>query len=230
MRDLNFATPLCDQLMNEVRSSNTDLDRERDNQINILKKSIQYNVDNYNVHTKTQAHFQLPFWESYEPQIVQVACGSIDKTTSNVLHNDYFQEINDWDQRERYVQPKSNLFFGNIDAKLQAPDNDVYFCLAALAAPVEQTISPARLVNPEVFKLSGNAYFDGKFVGAKLKQIPTAILVVSTMKVSSNTNKGTVRIGSVATCNGAEALPLEPDEFDQYGNAKSATGVLWGTR
>ncbi len=212
-RDMVFATPLASLLLDEARSSTTDLDKARLLQIQMIKATIKYQVNNYNVNTKVAAHFLLPWWSSYEPQIYQVTCGTILNTSSNVLHNNFFPDLNDEDTRNRYIQPKSNLYNGTIDARLPAPDSDLSFKLTSLSAPVDQTIAPARLVNPEMFKPMANVYENGKYVDTPMPQIPTAIQVFAKMKVASNSNKQDMIVGSVAACNGAVPLPATNEEL-----------------
>jgi hypothetical protein len=208
-RDLYFCSPLAQQLLDEARSSNSDIDKARQDQIAQLRKTIRYTVDNYNLHTRSGAALMLPWWQSYDPQVVQVTCGYIDGVSSNVLHNDVFPDLNDWDKdhREVYVQKKSNLYLGNINAKLPDQDNDVPFNLCSLPAPVETTIAPARLCNPEVFKPTGDIFADSKYPSTKILQIPCAVQVKAVMEVNGASNRGKVLVGSVAAANGAIPMP-----------------------
>jgi len=230
-RDLYFCQPLTQQLLDESRSSNVDLEKTRVQQIDMQRQTMRFQVNNYNVKTSNAAHFYLPWWHSFEPQIVQITPGYIANTATNVVHNNFFVALNDWDERERYIQPKSNLYMANINARLMSPDNDVDFKLAALPAPVEQTTSPARLVNVEVFKPFANLLDkEGKLLPNPIAQIPSAVQVSATMKVATDANKGQVRISSAAACSGAGQLPPPPDEFGLYGGGPNgiANKNLWG--
>jgi hypothetical protein len=201
--DLYFCSPLAQQLLYEARSSADDIEKERENQIEIAKAALHYQVDNYNVNTKNAPQLHLPWWQSYDPQIYKVNLGSIAGVTSNVVHNDVFQPLTDYDTLQRhYVQKKSNLYFGNISAKLPEPDTDLDFKLTSLPAPVETTVAPARLANGEMFTPAGTIFAEGKYVPANFDQIPTAVQVLATMKVSSANNKSELLVSSVAACNG----------------------------
>jgi hypothetical protein len=211
--DLYFCSPLAQQLLNEARSSADDVDKERQQQIEVAKAALHYQIDNYNVNTKNQPQLHLPWWQSYDPQILQVNLGSIAGVTSNVVHNDVFQPLTDYDLIDRkYVQKSSHLYFGNICAKLPEPDSDLNFKLTSLPAPVETTVAPARLANGQVFSSAGTVFANGKFVPeTKFDQIPSAVQVLATMKVASNNNKGELLVSSVAACNGALHPIPSPD-------------------
>lgn len=232
-RDLSFCTPLAQQLLDEARASSVDLDRARVQQIETVKNLIKFQTDQYNVNTRSAAHFHLPWWQSYEPQIYEVSIGSIANTTSNVIHNNFFQDLNDNDDQQRFVHPKSGLYLGNINAKLPAPDNDLDFYMASLPAPVEDTVAPARVVNPEVFQKSVDVIKDGKFANFPVHQIPSAIYVAAKMKVASDANKDEVKIASVSACSGASPVPPGPDEFEMLEDKSSknawGSGKGWGT-
>jgi len=215
-QDLNFAEPLALQLLNEARSSADNLEKYRQQQIKETKQNIRFEVDRYNLNRQNLAHFNLPWWQSFEPQIHAAFVGNVDDTESNVQHNDFYRPLNDFDDYQRFVQAKSNLFHGNINAKLPSSDGDLDYNLAALAAPVENTVAPGRILNGEAFKESGPVIIADKTVEAKIKQVPTAVEVLATMQVSSGDNKSQMKIASIAACPGAQPLPPYPQELTDY--------------
>jgi len=213
---LNFADPLAMQLLNEARTSTTNLDGIRLQQIKDTQNNIRFDIDKYNLNRKNLAHFNLPWWQSFEPEIHGANVGYVEDTVSNVLHNDYFRPLLDWDDYEKFVQTKSDLFMGNVNAKLPSADNDLDFKITALAAPVETTVAPGRLLNPEAFKQTGQVIIKDKTVNTKVDQIPTAIQLTGSMQVSSGDNKQLMKIASIAACPGAEPLPPYPPELTGY--------------
>ncbi|HEY9778416.1 MAG TPA: hypothetical protein V6C81_31935 [Planktothrix sp.] len=231
-RDLYFCSPLAQQLLDEARSSSQDIEKARVDQIELTRKSIRYAVDNYNLHTRTGAVLMLPWWQSYDPQISAVSVGYIDGVASNVLHNDVWPDLNDWDKernaRQVYVQKKSNLYLGNINAKLPDQDNDVPFNFASLPAPVDTTIAPPRLANPEVFKPTGDIFADGKYPSTKILQIPSAVKVTAVMEVNGASHRENVQVSSVAAANGA--IPMPPDVDINKVNGNGTNGNEWGKK
>lgn len=228
--NLYFCSTLAAQLLDEARSSNTDLEKARIQQIDMSKKAARFWIDKYNLNTKSSAEMRLPWWESYQPQISEVTFGYIANTASNVPHNsNVFLLLDDWDTQNRYVQTKSNLYFGNIDAKLPDADNDLSFKFCSIPAPVDKTVAPTRMVNSEVFARSGLIYQDGKTLNYPPGQIPTAVQVVAKMDVTSTHNRESVRIGSAAACNGAIPPPEMQVNDGGMKNKGWGNGKGWGT-
>ncbi len=211
---LAFCAPLAQQLLDEATSSNIRIDRERHNQVNLMKKSVRDIVEQYNMHTQSAKTFSLPWWQSYALQVFQVNGGSLKDVQSNVEHTEIYEDLNYLDQRARYFQPGSMLYMGNINARLPAPDNTLDFKITSCPAPVDKMVAPARLANPEVFKF-GNLFFEnGKSVKQSFDQIPTAVQVIGKMDVKLKNDNQTVQIGTTALTNGAATVPsaFEPEQ------------------
>lgn len=213
---LSFCSPLAQQLLDEASSGSVAIDRERKTQITLEQNAIRDIVERYNMHTQNTTSFQLPWWKTYALQVFQVNGGSLKDVQSNVEHTEIYEDLNEDDKRAKYIQPGSNLYRGNINAKLPAPDNNLDFKITSLPAPVERLIAPARLANPEVFRY-GNLFFEnGKAVKHSFDQIPTAVQVVGRMDVKMHEGNQTVQIGSTAQTNGAQPIPSAfPDLQDQ---------------
>ncbi|MBS1957439.1 MAG: hypothetical protein JST89_24850 [Cyanobacteria bacterium SZAS-4] len=213
---LSFCSPLAQQLFDEASSSSVAIDRERKTQIALQQNSIKDTVERYNMHTQNTTSFRLPWWQTYALQVFQVNGGSLKDVQSNVEHTEIYEELNEDDKRAKYIQPGSNLYMGNINAKLPTPDNNLDFKITSLPAPVEKLIAPARLANPEIFRY-GNLFFEnGKAVKQSFDQIPTAVQVVGRMDVKMHQGNQTVQIGSTAQTNGAQPIPPAfPDPQNQ---------------
>ncbi|RTL44925.1 MAG: hypothetical protein EKK48_06645 [Candidatus Melainabacteria bacterium] len=213
--NLSFCAPLAQQLLDEASSGSVEIDKERKTQITLQQKRIKDIVERYNMHTQNVATFSLPWWKTYGLQVFQVNGGSLRDVQSNVEHTEIYDDLNIEDRRAKYVQPGSNLYMGNINAKLPTPDNNLDFKITSLPAPVEKLIAPARLANPEIFHF-GNLFFDnGKAVVQSFDQIPTAVQVVGRMDVQMREGNQRVQIGSTALTNGAQPIP---DAFPDIGN------------
>ena len=204
---LSFCSPLAQQLLDEASSGSVAIDKERKTQITLQQNAIRDIIERYNMHTQNSTTFTLPWWKSYALQVFQVNGGSLRDVQSNVEHTEIYDELNDEDRRAKYIQPGSNLYMGNINAKLPPPDNNLDFKITSLPAPVETLIAPARLANPEVFRY-GNLFFqNGKATKQSFDQIPTAVQVVGKMDVEMREGNQTVQLGSTAQTNGALPIP-----------------------
>lgn len=80
--------------------------------------------------------------------------GKISELQSNVLQLKNIDELETFDSSSGYLHasPGLKLYKESIDAKLPATDNDLKFKLCPLPAPVEKTVSPARLVLYKKYK------------------------------------------------------------------------------
>jgi hypothetical protein len=205
-RFANWA-PLARYLCDEARSSSELVEAERVNQIALAKKAICYEADHFNINCKNNPIFQLPFWHSWDSEVFDITLGSSTRTESNVPNSDLYPELRDWDKQQKYFQEGSNLYRGNINAKLPAPDNDLDFKIASLPAPVDRTVAQARLINPESYTPAGVVFKDMKHVDCKLDQIPTAIHAVQRIWFTAMENDQQIQIGSSALTGGAQQPP-----------------------
>ncbi|MGH9550493.1 MAG: hypothetical protein ACRD3W_14020 [Terriglobales bacterium] len=201
---VQLANYLCD----EARASNQLVEKERKNQIELSKAEVRKIAFKKNMNARSDAVFRLPWWQSYDTQIFDVSCGAVDKVQSNVLNTDVYPDLREFDLAQKYFQKGSDLYMGGINAKLPSPDNDLTFKFAALAAPVQNTISPARLINTEAYKPFATIYVNRKFENRDMDQVPTAVEVSSHMDVSAlNQDKTAVKVNSCAVCTGALPPP-----------------------
>jgi hypothetical protein len=199
--------PLAHMMLEEARSANPRVETERKNQIKLLKKQLQFFASQHNLQTMAKPTFILPFWQSYDPLINDIYVGAVKGQQSNVVHPDLYPELSAFDQHEKYFQSASNLYTGNIDAKLPPPDNELTFKLAAVHAPVENSVSPPRLINEGSFKQSACQFEDNTFLNAPIDQIPTAIKVVEHLSITSIGNQSKVQVASYAEANGSQPPP-----------------------
>ncbi|MBI2812565.1 MAG: hypothetical protein HYX67_17305 [Candidatus Melainabacteria bacterium] len=200
--------PLANQLLDESRSSAQFVEAERKNQIEYITKKARESVEHYNLNTHVDSTFTLPWFKTYDPQVQDVYLGYIDKVQSNVINTEVIPELREHDEKEKYFEKGSQLYRGNIDAKLPSPDSDLIFKLSSLPADVDKTVSPPRMTNPEVFVRLAPLFLDEKFTNQrKADQIPSAVEVFAKMDVSMKTGDQKVRIGSTATTNGGQPIP-----------------------
>jgi len=175
IRKLENWEPLSHYLVNEARSGAELVEAERKHQIDVSRKAVRYFADYTNLRTSEKPVFKLPFWHTWDAEIDTITFGCTDDTQSNVENSAIYPELREYDEHCKYFQKGSNLYMGNINAKLPSPDNDLDFKLTALPAPVENTVAPARIITARAFKPSGVVYQHLKPTEAKFDQIPTAI-------------------------------------------------------
>ena len=204
----SILVPLANQLLDESRSSAQFVEAERKNQISYITKKAREAVDKYNLHTHIDSTFTLPWFKTYDPQVQDVYLGYINKVQSNVTNTEVIPELRDYDVQQKYFEPGSQLYRGNINAKLPSPDSDLIFKLSSLPADVDKSISPPRLTNPEVFVKLSQLFENNKFTGQRNSdQLPSAVEVVEHMDVSMKSGDQRVRLGSTATTNGGLPAP-----------------------
>jgi hypothetical protein len=200
--------PLANQLLDESRSSAQFVEAERKNQITYITKQAKQAVQDYNMHTHVDSTFTLPWFKTYDPQVKDVSLGYINNVQSNVINTEVIPELRDFDEQKKYFEKGSQLYRGNIDAKLPSPDSDLIFKLSSLPADVDNTVSPPRLTNPEVFVKMAPLFENHKFTNQTTPdQIPSAVHVIENMDVSMKAGDQRVRLGSTATTNGGAPVP-----------------------
>jgi hypothetical protein len=190
------------------------VEAERKHQIDVSRKAIRYAADYANLHTNDKPVFMLPFWHTWDAEIDDVTFGSASDTQSNVENSATYPELRDYDQHSHYFEKGSNLYMGNINAKLPSPDSDLDFKLASLPAPVENTVAPPRLITRRSFKPSAVVYEHLKPTNNPVDQIPTALLVDELIWITAlNEHEKQMRIPQCAAASGA--LPPPKSELPQ---------------
>jgi hypothetical protein len=133
--------------------------------------------------------------------------GYIKGVQSNVENLLVIPDLRDFDVDKKYIQKGSNLYLGNINAKLPGPDDDLDFKLSALPADVKKTISPSRLTAIDVFVPTATIFDQDKPVEAKMDQLPGAVQLQEQMDVSNRQANSELKITSTATASGASPCP-----------------------
>lgn len=200
--------PLAAQLCDEARNGAAIVERERQNQVGIARKSLQQLAERHNAQSRTESLFNLPWWQTYDTQVTEIDCGYVNNIQSNVLNTEVYPDLRLFDEQKHYFQKGSNLYLGGINAKLPPPDSDLDFKIASLAAPVETSIAPARMINSETFKPFTVVFIDKQDKNGQCDQIPTAVRVVGEMGISAmNKERQQVQVSATAASNGALPPP-----------------------
>jgi hypothetical protein len=202
-----FWRVLAGQLLDESRENAQLVEDERKNQIKICVKNIQ-NAAWWRIkHAPTGSSLQLPWFRADFPETSEVRLGWIYGVQSNVENLQVIPSLRDFDLQQKYIQKGSNLYMGNINAKLPEPDDDLDFKLSSLPAPVSGTVAPIRLTSPDVFRNTACIFADNKSKMQIPDQLPGAVQTVEKMNVASTDGQGTIRLSATATASGAMQSP-----------------------
>lgn len=200
----SLARYLCD----DARDGAKLVEAERQNQVSLSKNTIDTMAYQYNAESAKKPNFFAAFWESSRTFVDEVNLGWVKNVESNALHPSIYPELQAFDESQKFFHKGSNLYRGNINAKLPAPDDDLDFKLSSLPAPVEGTVAQVRLIKPQAYVAGSVCYQDGKFVNNKLDQIPSALQIKQHMTVTvTNGEPQTVVIEGFGAAPGAAAPP-----------------------
>jgi len=200
--------PLANYLCDQARSSRSLIESERKGQIEQSKQSVRNFVGRFNASAKTPAIFALPWWQTAPGKITDVQLGTVQNVQSNVKSTDVYPDLRAFDQNEMYFQKGSDLYCGDINAKLPSPDNDLDFKLAPVSAPVEKTTSPARLINADSFRAKCDIMSGSTVVNRPLDMLPSAVRIVRVTNIKAMKGQSqTLQHASYASCTGAGPPP-----------------------
>lgn len=140
--------------------------------------------------------------------ITSINVGYINGIPSNVAVAEGVPELLQRDRSAGYIEPRSGLYNGNINAKLPGIDQDLDFHISSLPAPVKGTIAPARLATSSAFKQTAQAY--GHDAVGRCEQLPSAVQLQFKKKVTTggaDKQGAEVKLGVTAVSNGAQPAP-----------------------
>ncbi len=195
-------------MLDESRKSAQLIEKERQNQITEAVNNCRKLVEDINKKNNDAPGIFLLSWIlQAQPDINQVKFGSIKDTLSSAESPIILSALHELDLKQKYVEPTSNLFRGNIDARLPPPDADIPFCFSALPAQVSKVNVPPRLVNPDVFIGAATAYEKNSKAIQKPIYLTAAAQINGTSSIeTSKENKWLLQIVSTASaCSALEA-------------------------
>jgi hypothetical protein len=201
--NLRHLEPLARQLLEESRKSAYLVENERERlcrqEIEELKRIAVESQSGEVVSTVSGI-------TTKSPQIISLDVGHIQGIPSNVEVSKGVPELLQRDMSAGYIEPRSGLYNGNINAKLPGVDSDLDFRISSLPAPVKGTIAPARLATAKVFTKTGQAVGVDK---SRIEQLPSAVQLQFKMNVSAGGDKrgSDVALGVTAVANGAQPSP-----------------------
>jgi len=197
---------LANQLLEEAKESSLLVDKERHNQIDIAVANCRDSILTL-CKAKTNSGYQiLPWFFEDKLSIHQVWLGSIKGNLSNIGDAPVIKDLHKFDLEHHYLEKVSNLYYGNINAKLPEPDAKLPFYLSALPARVENTDSPERLANSQAFMSAASIFDDQSPDFSKPEQLPEAVQVAGSIRIITDSKGSALDIRSSSTANAPGAL------------------------
>jgi hypothetical protein len=167
---------LAQELLNEARVDAKSLEAQRKSLHALAQGEAFDAMDNKLAEIEGSYPMNLPWLKVTMPVMVEANFGKCAGVETNVEQLQYIDEVESKDGAASYVTTGGGLklYKNDIDAKLDGSDSDLTFKISSLPAPVQKTVSPARIVLASAFRDS---------VG---DQIPTCCQVKIRLNVSSH--------------------------------------------
>lgn len=172
--------PLAQQLLEESREQALLLEQQRkalrNTAIAEANTAMQQKFDEI----KNTYPMALPWLKVGIAEMPYKKLGKINDMQTNVEALKNLEELEEQDASKGYVHnsPNLKLYKDSIDAKLPGADGDLTFKMCPLPAPVEKTVSPARLV---LYK---------KYKPSDADHLPTAAQVKLRVKIATGLGAG----------------------------------------
>lgn len=167
---------LAQELLNEARVDAKSLEAQRKSLHALAQGEAFDAMDNKLAEIEGSYPMNLPWLKVTMPVMVEANFGKCAGVETNVEQLQHIDEVETKDGAASYVTTGGGLklYKNDIDAKLDGSDSDLTFKISSLPAPVQKTVSPARIVLASAFRDS---------VG---DQIPTCCQVKIRLNVSSH--------------------------------------------
>lgn len=136
--DFFFLEPLGRQLLDQARYGSSVIDLGR-------KQLILARIDQLERMLKEDDALS-----ARQAEVMDLQVGITPDLKSNAF-DDSADEIQEFDLRKRYVDPKTKRFYGNIDAKLPGDDADLIFKLSPLRGIIQGQVQQAGLLSERSF-------------------------------------------------------------------------------
>jgi hypothetical protein len=203
---------LCNRALDDARCGHELVERERQNQIETIRKEMQGAIVAYNQESSKAGSVSFLGLKTFKPEILRVDLGRIARVDSNVKALGSIPELEQADQHEVYFDKKTKFYRCDLNAKLPHPDSDLAFNFSSLPAYVDDTAASSRNANERVFVPYSTIFEDGKIKNASPKQIPSAIQILFGLNVAIPWNQSkteSVRLLATGSTSGASSEQSE---------------------
>jgi hypothetical protein len=208
--DYQHLEPLARQLMQESRGSAQKVEQERRSLISLTLADLRTSFDKTKQMEALQATLKLPGMTAEPAMVDNVTLGSIKDIESNVQTELGIPDLVSADRGAGYIQKGSDLYMGNIDARLPGQDSDLIFKISSLPAPVSGELAKARLTLANVFKPMALFVKGGQVLGSSPDYTPSALKVemVHNLKTEISKDPGAnLKVSATGTCGGGGVMP-----------------------
>ncbi|MBC7999780.1 MAG: Tad domain-containing protein [Leptolyngbya sp.] len=151
---------IADELLQESREGAQELEGERKKLKVVAQSEALTAMINKFDQVKGSYPMALPWLKVATPKLTKMRLGCIEEMNSNVVELKNIPALENYDKGQGYVSnnPGMKLYKHGVDMKLPGADSDLTFKIAALAAPVEKTVSPARITLANTYKAVNGAH------------------------------------------------------------------------
>jgi hypothetical protein len=193
--------PLADRLLREARDSARALESERAWLRELVQEEARQKAQEALKRLRSKTKISLPWIQTSAAQLADFSLGYENHVETNVLVPPGLPQLAEFDRQKEYARERSNLYRANVNARLRGADADLEYNLASLAAPVKNSVCPARLILSRDFRELPSA------------QLPSAarveLIVTVATKVGVKAERK-FRVTSSASASGAlEDRPIE---------------------
>jgi hypothetical protein len=145
---------IADELLEESREGAQELEEQRKKLKVVAQAEALTAMSNKFNQLKGSYPMALPWLRVATPKMTKMRLGCVEDMNSNVVELKNIPELESYDQGQGYISnnPGMKLYKHGVDMKLPGADSDLVFKIAALAAPVEKTVSPARITLANTYK------------------------------------------------------------------------------
>jgi len=163
--------PLAGMLLDQSRHSANLMESERKKLLALKLAQVKQIVKEESEHPSLFP--TLPWVTVGPPSVEKLDVGSVRELSSNAKaeRTDFYNS----DVHQGYVDKLSDLYRGNINAKLVGNDKDLSFVISTLPAAVNNIVAPASLIAADRFVPLASIYGEGKTVSGSCAQIPSAV-------------------------------------------------------
>jgi hypothetical protein len=195
-RDYWYLAPLAQRLLDDSRWGASFVDQARQRLIVERLKSLL-------IMASSDASLQ-----SHGIKVTGIQVGNLADSRSNV-YDDEANELQEFDDSKHWIDPKTRLFVGNINAELPNEDKDLIFKISPLYPPIKGKMVQAAIINNNDFKPTATIIENGKPTETTCEHMPSAVKIDYAVEEKAGKDYGPInfRFSSSATTNGGQLAP-----------------------
>jgi hypothetical protein len=184
--------PLCWQLLDQSRHGAALLEQERQRLVSTRLMEIK---------TRLHGYYQPPSVTTAKPQVVvdEIDVGTVKGFSSGVPSALVEPDLKENDIKERYIDKKTGLYAGEINARMPGEDSDLTFKLCALPKLDKES----SLQRGADYKQYGVLVNDGKEQAISCDQMPASVVLKASGSFKGMIFQQNYHVGTSAMANTA---------------------------